>query len=113
MLTQDSLAHFTGSETFTRYLGGYILSEGALHVAKEAGAFWLMDAIVSHQCEPKVAKEEFQVWKLAVDGDSALLTCDDGNGNVVVTQAIHFTDFPLKAITLWVQNKTIFLPSEY
>lgn len=113
MLTQDSLAHFTGSESFARYLGGYVLSEGALHVAQEGGAFWLIDVIFSHQTDPKVAKEEFQVWTLQVMDGGAVVTCDDGNGNVITKQEIEYTDFPLPKITLWLQNKTIFLPSEY
>ena len=123
MLTQDSLAHFTGSETFTRYMAGVILSEGAAHVAKEGGAFWLMDIIVSYQFEPKFRDEDFQVWKLKVDrqGDpenvtamnKATVSCEDGNGNTLITQEIEATDFPLPEIILWFQNNTIFLPSEY
>lgn len=123
MLTQNSLAHFTGSETFTRYMAGFILSEGAAHVAKEGGAFWLLDVIVSYQFEPKFQAEDFQVWKLKVQGERdpenvtamrpAVVSCEDGNGNVLTTQEIEATDFPLSEVTLWLQNKTIFLPSEY
>jgi uncharacterized protein DUF6876 len=40
----------------------------------------------------------FQLWKLAVDLDrhTATLTCDDGNGNIVFSKQIEFTDFPLE-----------------
>jgi hypothetical protein len=49
-----------------------------------------------------VAAEEFQVWKLAVRPDrSATLTCDDGNGNIMFTKEIKYTDFPLDEITLY------------
>lgn len=119
MLNKNDLAHFTGSETFARYMAGFVLSEGALHVAKEGGAFWLMDVIVSYQFEPKFQQEDFQVWKLeapvGTDGGMrpATVSCEDGNGNILTTQEIEATDFPLPEITLWVQNKTIFLPSEY
>jgi len=61
-----------------------------------------------------VAAEEFQVWKLAVRPDrTATLTCDDGNGNIVFTKEIKYTDFPLDEITLYFTNKVIHLPSEY
>ena len=44
---------------------------------------------------------------------TAMLTCEDGNGGVVFTKAIEYTDFPLAEITLYFLNKTILLPSEY
>ncbi len=126
MLTKDNLRQFTGSESFAKYMMGYVLSEGALHVAQEGEAFWLMDAIISHQITPKVAQHDLQVWKLTVNGRnqvpdlvhdvspaSATLTCEDGDGILIAKQEIDYTDFPLDNVTLWVQNKTLFLPSEY
>jgi hypothetical protein len=44
---------------------------------------------------------------------SATLLCDDGNGNVVYTQEIPFTDFPLDEVRLYFANNVIHLPSEY
>ena len=39
---------------------------------------------------------EFQLWKLTVQADrSARLICEDGNGGVVFSKAIDYTDFPL------------------
>ena len=62
----------------------------------------------------RVAAEEFQVWTLKVRANhTATLSCEDGNGNVVFTKEIEFTDFPLDEITLWFANNVIFLPSEY
>ena len=43
---------------------------------------------------------------------TATLTCEDGNGNVVFTKALTFTDFPLEEITLYFTNGVILLPSE-
>jgi hypothetical protein len=42
-----------------------------------------------------------------------VLTCDDGNGNVVFTKEIEFTDFPLSEIRFYYADSTILLPSEY
>ena len=82
---------------------------------RHSGAYWLLDEIAIIQPYNKtVAAEEFQVWKLAVRPDrAATLTCDDGNGNIVFTKEIEYTDFPLNEITLYFANNVIHLPSEY
>lgn len=55
-----------------------------------------------------------QLWKLTVKPDhTAVLTCEDGNGEAVVSKHIPFTDFPLDEIKFYVTNSTILLPSEY
>ena len=64
--------------------------------------------------DKRVAAEEFQVWKLAVNvDDTAVLSCEDGNGHTVFSKAIPFTDFPREGVTLWFANRTIYLPSEH
>jgi hypothetical protein len=116
-LTADDLDQFTGSETWYHHaINRKILyTEGAQFVAERGGAYWLLDEIAIIQPYDKaVAAEEFQVWKLAVHSDrKATLTCEDGNGNVVFTKQIEWTDFPLDEITLWFANNTIYLPSEH
>jgi hypothetical protein len=42
-----------------------------------------------------------------------VLSCEDGNDNVVYTKQIEYTDFPQEGITLYFTNNTILLPSEY
>lgn len=117
-----ALGHFTGSPTFMRYgLGNLVvyLTEGARFVAEKAGAWWLMDAVLSYQLHNKVRDEVFQVFRLAVDLEkhSAKLTIVDGNNQLLATQDIEFTDFPLDEIELWCIYdgvvKTVLLPSEY
>ena len=44
---------------------------------------------------------------------SGTLTCDDGNGRIVFTKEIQYTDFPLAEITLWFANNVIYLPTEH
>jgi hypothetical protein len=89
--------------------------DGAKYVADQAWAYWLFDEIAIIQPhDAGVAVEEFQVWKLAVNADqSAVLTCDDGNGRVVFTKRLEYTDFPLDGVTLYFTNNTNLLPSEY
>lgn len=115
-LCASDLDQFTGSEHWYRHslCPAIIYTDGAAYVAEAGGAYWLLDAIVSHQCERSVRNEPFQVWTLDVADDrSATLCCKDGDGYVVAVQKIAFTDFPLPRIELWLQNDVIFLPSEY
>ena len=116
-LSKSDLDQFTGSETW--YWHGInrniLFTDGAKYLADQAGAYWLLDEIAIIQPHDKrVAAEEFQVWKLAVRPDqTATLTCDDGNGTIVLAKEIEFTDFPLDEITVYFANNVIHLPSEY
>jgi hypothetical protein len=84
-------------------------------VRAAGGAYWLLDEIaLAQRYKKRVAAEEFQNWTLKVkDDNTARLTCDDGNGNIVFSKRIPFTDFPLPEISLYFCNSTILLPSEY
>lgn len=116
-LTDSQLRQFTGSEN--RYRHGtnrsVLYTDGAQFLAEQGGAYWLLDIIaIAQQHEERVAQEKFQVWKLQVRPDrSASVLCDDGNGEVVYTQEISFTDFPLNEVKLYFANNVIHLPSEY
>ena len=116
-LSKSDLAQFTGSENWYRHgiNRNVLYTDGVQYVAELGGAHWLLDEIAIIQPYNKaVTAEECQVWKLAVRPDrSATLTCDDGNGNIVCTKEIEYTDFPLDEITLYFANNVIHLPSEY
>ena len=129
-LTEAELDQFTGTEQWYRhgFARNVLYTDGVKYMAEKGGAYWLIDAIVSHQINPKVRKnerlQEFQVWTLKVAEDrSAVLTCQADSGEkAIVTQKIEATDFPLKEIKLWVEPtggpngeilKVILLPSEH
>ena len=120
-INEKDLRRFSGSETMTRFNSLFknaLLSEGALYLAQEGQAYWLMDIIASVQGLEAVKGEYFQVWRLQVNEDqSALVTCDDGNENILYTQAIEYTDFSLDHIKLYAvkdgDNLVIMLPGEY
>ncbi len=58
-------------------------------------------------------QQEFQVWKLTKNADNtAVITCGDGNDNIIVGQKIKFTDFKFDIATIYVENNVILLPSE-
>lgn len=115
-LTVASLSQFTGTEQWYRHtLNRHMLyTDGARHVAEAGGAYWLLDEIVlAQRFSHTVAREAFQLWTLHVSADrSATLSCDDGNGIIVYTKAIPFTDFPLPTIALYFENNVICLPAE-
>jgi hypothetical protein len=116
-LSVAELSQFTGSEQWHRHglVREVLFTDGAKYLADRGGAYWLLDEIALAQRHGKrVAAEEFQLWKLTVGHDhAAQLTCDDGNGNIIFSMQIPFTDFPLPEIVLYFTNNTILLPSEY
>ena len=119
-LTTEALAQFTGTENWYRHSLGrqFLYTDGVKYVAEEAGAYWLIDAIISYQYDPRIKNnqglQEFQLWKLEVKEDrSAILVCEDGNDVVILTQEIPFTDFPLSKISFYLESKVLLLPSEH
>jgi hypothetical protein len=120
ILTLADLAQFSGSEQFFRHglSRNHIYTEGARFVAERAGAYWLLDKIALHG-SPVIAREDFQVWKLTVKPDqTATLTTGNGHNDILKTEELTYTDFPLGEITLLaVRNEldsfTIMLRSEY
>jgi hypothetical protein len=117
LLTAQDLRQFTGTEHWYRHgiVHRVLFTDGAKYVADQGGAYWLLDEIALAQAfEKLVAGEAFQLWKLTVKPDhTATLSCEDGNGNVVYSKAIEFTDFPLTEISFYFTDNTILLPSEY
>lgn len=113
----QELSQFTGTTQYHRWsmITRLVATDGVIHMANGAQAFWLLDAIASHQTSKKVAKESFQVWDLQVDPNdhTAILTCHDGDHNPLARQKITWTDFPLTHIRFFVANNIIMLPTEY
>ncbi|MEY2853177.1 MAG: hypothetical protein RL030_309 [Pseudomonadota bacterium] len=117
ILSRADLYQFTGTEQWYRHalVRKVLFTDGVKYVSDKGGAYWLLDEIaLAQHYEKSVIIEEFQCWKLEVNPDqTATLTCEDGNGNVVFTKPIPFTDFPLPEIQLYYTNNVILLPSEY
>jgi len=78
--------------------------------------FWLMDAAASYLLELGT-DDWFAQVVLKVTGSSAVLTLEDGNGQVRARQAIAYTDFPIPHYTLYAcwngSDWVIMLTSEY
>lgn len=114
-LNKIDLSCFTGTQTVFRHsvMRNVLYSEGAQHVAEHGGAYWLLDKIACSQLVRKLRSEPFQAWKLTVTDSVGILICTDGNDNVLLSEHITFTDFPLDEVELWVEGNVILLPSEH
>ena len=115
-LSTTNLAQFTGTEKYYRITRQHVLTDGTKYLAEEGRCFWLMDAIASYL--PQFSgREEFIVAKLNVAASKADLVLDNGNGHVLDTQHIEYTDFPLASIQLYAcwggEFWVLMLPSEY
>ncbi len=110
------LRQFTGTEQYyyNPLFKDFKYTDGVKFLAERAGAYWLLDYIFSNQPHRSLKGETFQVWKVRVNqDDSATLTVEDGNDNVLTTFRIEYTDFPLEEFNLWLIDKVLILPSEY
>jgi hypothetical protein len=114
-----ALENFTGSQNlyFRGTSTGRIEYTDGIYFLQQNGCLWMIDAIASYQTQEFKAVDDRQFWKLRVNADrSAKLICDDGNGNVRVTQEIEFTDFPLSKLDIYVEIRDcvfLCLMSEY
>ena len=118
-MTLENLDSFYGSEQFYRHALNrrMLYTEGVKYVA-DSGAYWLIDDIaIANAYEPQLRVEEFQVWTLIKNGTAATLSAEDGNGNILYSKGIDYTDFPLDTIKFYVtaseDGSMIMLPSEY
>lgn len=109
----NTLPCFTGTEHYYKHPFGIKFTDGVKYLADECQCYWLLDIVASYQFDTNV-KNEFQVFKLRVNEDkTALIEISDGNHNVLATQDLEFTDFPLERIELWCIDNVCILPSEY
>jgi len=115
---RSALSMQTGTSHYWRvcpFKNAPVITDGVKVMIDMCDAYWLVNHIASYQVEERIRKEEFQVWELdRKQDDTALLTCEDGNGHVLLTDKISYTDFPLpEGIKLYLDNGVLLLPSEY
>lgn len=107
--TLEELEQFSGTEKYYRsslFAQDIVHTDGVQYIA-ERGAAWMLDVITSHQYYPKVKAEPFQAWEFFVaDDKSCRVICTDGNGHVITSQIVPYTDLPF-SITLWLELGSI------
>jgi hypothetical protein len=113
---ESNLAQFIGTTAYYRISKRHLLTDGTKYLAEQAECFWIMDAIASHLCE--IGTEDwFVLVKLELEGASAVMIYEDGNGHEHARQEIPYTDFPMQTVSLYAcwdgEHWVIMLPSEY
>lgn len=96
-----TLKQFTGCDQLARLKRTVLLSEGSRYLAKAAECYWLFDLYASHLSGVDGKKYWFTCLKMTKKDNSASVSIEDGNSNVLATQKIEYTDFPLRTITLY------------
>ena len=108
-LKETDLEQFTGTEQYYKHWLGINYTDGVKYLADRAGAYWLIDLIVSYR-----RKEPFQIWRLEKKDKGWLATMqEDSDQPVLVRQEIEYSDFPLDKIELWLIDGVLLLKSEY
>ena len=114
---ESSLRQFTGTTQYARLYAHLFLTDGAVFLADNAKAWWLMDVYASYLLHINGDAEPFTCLKLTASDNSAIALIEDGNEHVIAKQHIEYTDFPLASITLyacWSDDIwVVLLPSEY
>lgn len=117
---EQGLRNFSGTDGYTRYTFGILLTDGVKWLCDAAQCYWLVDAIGSYQGDKRVKNDEalqgIQFWTLKVwAGGLATLALERDTDDIVLTQEIEHTDFPLKQIKLYYSpaDKVLLLPGEY
>jgi len=102
---------------FARVTGGALITKNLYYVAEDLGCFWLLHLYASHLSCLLPDEQPFTCMKLTVEQTSAVAHIEDGNGGILGSERIEYTDFPLSDFTLfgcwngdcWV----IMLPEDY
>ena len=111
-LTHQDLRQFTGDLTRYRHWMNrrVIYTPGIKHLAGEAQAYWLVDAIASYFGSQEMITaslrdtrlRDMQFWRLDVRPDrSAVLSAHADSGEEpFILQSIEYTDFPLDYVDI-------------
>jgi hypothetical protein len=117
---QSQLSAFYGSKNSYQRSTPILIyyTDGIKWLQENANCYWLIDLIASYQTTEFKKANDRQFWKLVVIDSSTVITCDDGDGNISVTQSIDYTDFLLPSLSIWLEIQEegrtfIYLPSEY
>ena len=122
---RTGMDEFFGTEEYHKFsilFPKTVLTDGAKWLADNGECYWLMDIIGS--IEEIIADEPFTVVELTIQNKAqvpnpkAVVKVDDGNGNVLYTQLIEYTDFPLNNVKLYANRgennlRVVMLTSEY
>lgn len=112
---KDGLTNFYGTEQWYRHAlnRNMLYTDGVQFFAENAGngAYWFLD-IIATEVWPLLRKEPFIRIVLFV-GETAAITADDGNDNIIWSKGLDFTDCPPGKWEFYLTDNVMLLPSEY
>ena len=112
----EIITHAQGTGSYHRFspIPNFpVATDGVIAMAEAAECFWLLDIIGSYQTDRNL-DPGFQVWKLEVNTEENSGVVHGYNDTeLIITQDIPFTDFPLEEVKLYLIGGVILLPSEY
>ena len=104
------------SEMYHKYssISGFpVATDGIIALAEASGCLWFLDIIGSYQTDKRLDLA-FQVWELKVNHENNTGVVHGYNDTeLIITQDISYTDFPLDEVKLYLMDGVILLPSEY
>lgn len=111
----QTLSQFTGTGCYYRLSRLCVITDGVKYLADTAGAYWLLDVAASYLLELGT-EDWFVLVRLCVQDGSAVLTLEDGNGQLRAQQQIPCTDFPIQQQLIYAawdsEQWVLMLPSE-
>ena len=83
------------------------------HYLQSKNAFTIVDQIIELQKNPQVFNEDFQVWKITkIDEITFSMELQDGNLNIILLHYFQSASIEIFELTVWLENSTLYLPSE-
>ena len=75
--------------------------------------FTIVDQIIELQQNPQVFNEDFQVWKITkIDEITFSIELQDGNLNTILLHYFQSASIEIFELTVWLENSTLYFPSE-
>lgn len=111
MQLTSKLENFYGTEKYYRLnLTPILATDGVKFFADEGQAYWAVDEICA---TAMMLKQPFLHVKLISKNNKAMIIYEDGNGNILKTRKVPFTDLEEGEYYFYVTDNVILLPSEY
>lgn len=104
---KNGLAGFYGTESYHWLSERLTLTDGAKYLAEGAECYWLFDIVKSVIFTRFTKDEDFLNVKIEVEQGRGKVSIDNGNGVVLYTQKLDYTDFPIDSYEFFVCKTTM------
>ena len=115
MLSAD-LKMFTGTEQWFNHplSSNFLYTDGVKFFAEHCGggAYWFLDILATELADLQETEDFMSITLIVVDSSAKILV-DDGNGNILHTREVDYTDAEEGAWKFFFTNNVLLLPSEY